>query len=193
MGSTEGVGKVWGSIENVEEYGYWGNWGIFGSSGSSVKYRGTWKEWGNVLGCGGVRKCFEVRGRWGKMLGYGGYLLTLSPHLNTLPHISSYFHTLLHTPTHFPTPHPTLPHSFHILPNTWPNFPNYQKFSNSPTIYAFSYAPKFYILPHSSPYSTPRIPIGHSYFIIYPIPNFLTFLVCCQISPAIKLVPQNSP
>ena len=86
-----------------------------------------------------------------------------SPHLNTLPYT-------LHTyPIH-------LSHFFHIPPylTPLPKLPKISQFFHHP------YFPKFSTLPRFFPI------LPHTYFIIYPILKFLTFLIYCLISLAIK-------
>ena len=78
--------------------------------------------------------------------------------LSTLPH--THFRPP-HTLSHFPTPLTPFLH----LPQHFPTL----------TLHASSQPPRF--LQHF-----PMLP----YFIIYPMPKFLTFLIYCQISPTIK-------
>ena len=96
-----------------------------------------------------------------------------SPHLNTLPY------TLHTNPIHSSTPLPppnTLHHFFHILIYLTPllKLPKISQFFHHP------YSPKFSTLPRFFPI------LSHAYFIIYLILKFLTFLIYCLISLAIK-------
>ena len=139
----------WGSIENLEEYGWWGNWGIFVFLRISwVKYgenmeemRNVGEEWGSVLGygegvgdvgrsggrCGRVYGVsVEVVGKWGKVcwdVGRCGKMWG-GPHaFLRLPYT-------LHSPPHSPntslhtpfTPTHTFPHLPHS-PDTFPTPP----------------------------------------------------------------------
>ena len=97
------------------------------------------------------------------------------PHTPHSPDTSLHTHlTPPHTLSHFPTPSshlPTpLPHSHLIPPSSFPRI-------------------SLYTLPHNphSPHHLQNFSILlHTYFIIYPIPKFITFLIYCQISLAIK-------
>ena len=122
----------------------------------------------------------EVRGDVGDM-GSSTHFPHLPPHFPHLPHISPFF------PPHFSTPQ-------HISPHLLPHFltpsiflPYLSQLPKLLKIFQFLhhlYSSKFFILPHFSHTPFPRTP--HSYFIIYPTPKLLTFLIYCQINPAIK-------
>ena len=103
-----------------------------------------------------------------------------TPHYSTSPPLfSTRPHTLhtnpIHSSTFLPPPN-TLPHFFHIPPylTQLPKLPKISQFFHYPYSSKFSTLPRFFpILPHT-------------YFIIYPILKFLTFLIYCLISLAIK-------
>ena len=135
------------------------------------------------------------------------------PHLNTFftlfSHPSHSPHTLLytfsHTSTHISPQFLTPPHLSPHLPLTSDTSPTPPLTSPTPSIFPpflfllpklpkipqFSHHPyssKFFILLHT-PHSFPDSPtpiLAHTYFIIYPIPKFFTFLIYCQFSLAIK-------
>ena len=128
--------------------------------------------WGRLGKCGG---------RWGKWV--EDPISPTSPLTSlTLQHTSPHLPPQLfsHLPPYFSTPTPTLPHSFHIPPIL---DPTPQTTKNSP-ITPPSILPQILYNPYSSPYSFP--PYYHCYFIIYPTPKLLTFLIYCQINPAIN-------
>ena len=96
-----------------------------------------------------------------------------SPHLNTLSY------TLHTNPIHSSTPIPppnTLPHFFYIPPylTQLRKLPKISQFFHHP------YSPKFSTLSRFFPI------LPHTCFIIHPILKFLTFLIYCLISLAIK-------
>ena len=103
-------------------------------------------------------------------------LFYISLHPLHFPTPSTLTHTLFHTSptlshplTHFPT--------FSIFPHTWTQLSEIQKISQ---FFHHPYSPKFFTLPRF--FSI----LPHTYFIIYLILKFLTFLIHCQISLAIK-------
>ena len=144
-----------------------------------------WKEmWRNVLGCGEVWR--EEKGDVGEVrevgkMGRRSHIPYISPHF---PHTPTHFptsppHLFSHLPPHFctPTPHFLTPS---IFPPYLTQLPKLQK---TPLLPHHPYCSKFFItpiLPH-----TPSPPYYHCYFIIYPTPKLLTFLIYCQINPAI--------
>ena len=147
----------------------------------------------NVLGCGKVWKeergdVGEVREMWREVwgkIGRGSHIPYISPHFS-------------HTPTHFPTststplftPPPiffhSYPHTFSLLPYSPILDPTPQTTKNSllPHHPYSSKLPQILYIPYSS--HTPSPPYYHCYFIIYPTLKLLTFLIYCQINPAIK-------
>ena len=144
--------------------------------------------WRNVLGCGEVWG--EEKGDVGEVrevgkMGRRSHIPYISPHFSHTPthiqHTSPHLppHLFSHLPPHFCTPTPTLPHSFHIPPILDPT----PQTTKTPLLPHHPYCSKFFItpiLPH-----TPSPPYYHCYFIIYPTPKLLTFLIYCQINPAI--------
>ena len=99
-----------------------------------------------------------------------------SPHPNALPYTSTLTPYALPHLSHTSPPPNTFPHFFHIPPylTQLPKLPKISQFSHHPYSLKFSTLPRFFpILPHT-------------YFIIYPISKFLTFLIYCLISLAIK-------
>ena len=144
--------------------------------------------WGSVLECGGsvlecggsVLKCGRSEERCG---GYGIFY-PFSPPPSPPPHLPFPPPTLLHTPTHFFTSLSTLSHYFHIPPILVPTPQTTKNFPIPPPSILLQTPPNFLyslILLHTP---SPRTP--HSYFIIFPTPKLLTFLIYCQINPAIK-------
>ena len=146
-------------------------------------------EYGEVLE-EGYKGCEELLGEVWRSVGGGVEKCVGTPHFSTPPPL---FSTRPHTPTHFPPPSTltacalphlshtspppnTFPHFFHIPPylTQLPKLPKMSQFSHHP------YSPKFSTLPRFFP----KLP--HIYFIIYPISRFLTFLIYCQNSIAIK-------
>ena len=107
-----------------------------------------------------------------------------TPHFSTPPPL---FSTRPHTPTHFPAPSTLTPYTFPHLSHTYPllpycpildsTFQTKKKIPNFPTIHT---PPNSLHSPDSFPYSL------HTYFIIYPVSKFLTFIIYCLISLAIK-------
>ena len=178
-----GVGKC----ERVWEGARW-VWEI-------VETRVRW-VWGRGVGW--------VRGVWGEVSGECRDSPTFS-HIfpNTSPHLHTYFSLLHHNfythPIHFstplpyfptsPTPHlPHVPTHFPIPPPHFPTpsiIPQYLiQLLKLPKIAQFlhhPYSPKFSMLsrPRHSPPMLSHTP--HIYFIINPIPKFLTLLIYCQI------------
>ena len=119
---------------------------------------------------------------------------TLIPYLF---HIS--FHTLPNSP-HFSSPphlYPNLPSFSFFLPPKFPHSSVFAPYLNQLTKLAYQKSPNspniHLLTPPDSPYSStippffPVLPLfPMSYFIIYPIPKFLIFVIYCQSSLAIK-------
>ena len=114
---------------------------------------------------GGVEKCVGTP-----------HYSTFSLLFSTRPHTSTHFHTNpIHSSTPLPPPN-TLSYFFHVPPylTQLPKLLKISQFFHHP------YSPRFSTLLRFFPI------LPHTYFIIYPILNFLTFLIYCLISLAIK-------
>ena len=137
-------------------------WESMGEVWKSVwgEYRGCVEVRESVLGCGGASTLFYTSPHILHTLQTP--LPTLTQHLSPAsPHSPD---TSLHT---FPHSLPTSPHSV-TLPNSLHTFP-----SPAPTL-------------SHNPHASSNTSLCSSYFFIYPIPKFLTFLIYCQISLTIK-------
>ena len=150
----------------------WGVGEVLGMWGSMEE---VWKsEWSECGGCVEVGKvCWEAE-RCGDV-GEPTHSSTPFPTPSTLtrhlfPHSPD---TSLHTFPHSP---PTSPHSL-TLPT--PLFPHFS--FTSPNTFPHSLP----ILPHN-PHASSNTSLCSPYFIIYLMPQFLTFLIYCQISLTIK-------
>ena len=114
-------------------------------------------------------------GRCRKVCGHPT-LFYVSPTLfHSFSHLNIFPYTLHTNPIHSSTPlrtTPLLPYSPYLTPLS--KLPKISQFFYHP------YSPKFSTLPLFFPI------LPHTYFIIYPTLKFLTFLIYCLISLAIK-------
>ena len=132
----------------------------------------------------------EVRGDVRDMGSSTHFFPHLPPHFSHLTPL--FLHIYLFLPPHFSTPQ-------HISPYLLPHF-------LTPSIFLpyLSQLPKLLkisqFLHHSYSSKLPQILYNslilphtpHIYVIIYPIPKLLTFLIYCQINPAIKCTRNSS-
>ena len=130
-----------------------------------------------------VKTCWgryeKVWGRCRKVCGHPTLFYIYPTLFHSSPHLNTLLYTLHTNPIHSSTPLPppnTLSLFFRIPPylTPLPKLPNISQFFHHP------YSPKFSTLPRFFPI------VPHTYLIIYPILKFLTFLIYCLISLAIK-------
>ena len=177
-----GCKKVGGGVEGVEKCTPYGECGLCEEVCESV------------LGCGEM--CGEV---WEELTHFS----TPPPDFFTPPtltqHLSSHFPSPSTLTQHLSPTHPTLtwhlfPHSPHTSPHslTLPHTfftSSHTSPPQSPDTSSSFHRISLHTLPHNphSPHHLQNFSILlHTYFIIYPTPKFITFLIYCQISLAIK-------